>query len=367
MAETKRNRIIFLDMMRALAVLMMVEGHTIDTFLSDQYRTFDSTLFSIWFTIRGFTAPIFMFTSGVAFTYLLRSVKEPFFQNPRVQKGFLRFLTLVVIGYLLRYPTFSVLDFSVVTREQWMGFFTVDALHLIGFGLLFILGLSYISEKLKIGDFTIFSIGALFFFGMFNFTETINWANYLPIPFAGYLYHGTGSYFPFFPWAGYVICGGMLGSYLAHNPDSFTSTKFSLRLFYIGAGILILSQIIEAAEDIFYGKEEFWTDNFYVITLRLGGIILLNSFMSFVALKLKNIPEFVKQVGRHTLLVYSVHVIILYGSAWVPGLNLIFSRRMDVFSSIVSAIIIVVLMALMVLAIEKIKSNRKNKLAAAEA
>ncbi|MEW6193889.1 MAG: heparan-alpha-glucosaminide N-acetyltransferase domain-containing protein [Bacteroidota bacterium] len=366
MSENSKTRIIFLDMMRALAVLMMVQGHTIDTFLADQYRDYSSTLFNIWFTIRGFTAPIFMFTSGVAFTYLLRMNRETFFENPRVKKGIIRFLTLLVIGYLLRYPTFTVFDFSVVTHEQWLGFFCVDALHLIGFGILFIMILTYVAEKIKVSDYIVFVTAALFFFSIVNFTEQVNWANYLPIPFAAYLYQGTGSYFPFFPWAGYVICGGILGVYLAHNPDAFTSTKFSFRLLIIGLSTLALAFLIEGIEDIFYKGKELWTDNFYVIFLRISAVVLLNSFMSFIALRIKTVPEFVKQVGRHTLLVYAVHVIILYGSAWVPGLNLIFSRRMDPFASIISAVIMIILMSLMVIYLEKYKAYKKNKIATAD-
>ncbi len=366
MSYNNRIRIIFLDMMRALAVLMMVQGHTIDTFLADEFRTLDSSIFGMWFTIRGFTAPIFMFTSGVAFTFLLFSHNEPFFYNPRVKKGIKRFIILLLIGYLLRYPTYTVFDFSVVRQDQWMGFFTVDALHLIGFGLLFILILSFLSEKLKISNQLIFALGALFFFGLFSITEKVNWANYIPIPFAAYLYHGTGSFFPLFPWAGYVLSGAFLGSYLAHNPVSFTTVKFSKRLLIIGLAFLTLSRIVEFLEYLLYNREEFWTDNLYVITMRLGWVILLNSLMSYVALKLKSIPEFVKQVGRHTLLVYAVHVIILYGSAWIPGLSYIFSRRMDLYTSLISAIIMVILMALMVMGLERYKLIKKNKFTATE-
>lgn len=362
MSENSRSRIIFLDMMRALAVLMMVEGHTIDTFLAEQYRDYSSITYNIWFTIRGFTAPIFMFTSGVVFTYLLRMNKEPFFENPRVNKGIIRFVTLLVIGYLLRYPTFTVFDFSVVTKEQWLSFFVVDALQLIGFGILFIIILTYLAEKLKISDYIVFLSAAIFFFGMMNVTQNINWANYMPIPFAAYLYNGTGSYFPFFPWAGYVISGGILGVYLAHNPNAFTSPKFSLRLLILALTILGLAFIVEGIEDIFYNGEEIWTDNLYVIFLRCGVLLLLNSLMSFIALRIQRIPEFIKQIGRHTLLVYAVHVVILYGSAWVPGLNLIFSKRMDPFTSIISAIIMVILMALMVILLEKYKLYRRNKI-----
>jgi len=162
-AEEKK-RIYFLDMMRALAVLMMVEGHTVDAFLSDSFRNSDSLVYTIWLGIRGFTAPIFMFTSGVVFTYLLLLNKKSFFENPRVKKGFFRFITLVVIAYLLRYPTYTFFDFSLVTRTQWMVFFTVDALHLIGFGLFFILILTLIKETINVKEWIAFLAGALFFF-----------------------------------------------------------------------------------------------------------------------------------------------------------------------------------------------------------
>lgn len=362
MMSVSPKRIIFIDMMRAFAVLMMVQGHTIDVFLSDQFRTFDSVIYSIWFTIRGFTAPIFMFSSGTVFTYLLRSYKVPFFENPRVSKGFRRFLTLVLIGYLLRYPTHTFFDFSLVSRQQWLTFFTVDALHLIGFGLLFILILAFIAEKYKTNDYLIFSIGAAFFFLMFNLTEQINWTNYMPLPFAAYFYHKTGSLFPFFPWAGYVISGAILGSYLAHNPNIFTSKIFSRNLFLIGFSFLVVSWIIDLIEKLFFNNQALLTDNLYVITMRLGWVLILNSLMSYLALKLKTIPDLVKWVGRHTLVVYAVHVVILYGSAWLPGFSLLFAKKMDLITSILAAVIMIVLMVLMVIGIEKFKSYRKNKI-----
>lgn len=355
------KRVIFIDMMRAFAVLMMVQGHTIDTFLSNEYRTAESILYNIWYTFRGFTAPIFMFSSGTVFTYLLRLHKVPFYENPRIAKGLKRFLTLVIIGYLLRYPTYTFFNFSYVSKAQWLTFFTVDALHLIGFGLLYIIILSCIAEKLKANDYLVFSLGAFFFFAMFNITEQINWLNYLPIPFAAYLFHKTGSLFPLFPWAGYVISGAVLGSYLAHNPDIFTTKKFSRNLFLAGFGFLVIAWIIELIEKIFLNSQSLVTDNFYVITLRLGWVLILNSLMSYLALKLKNIPDLVKWVGRHTLIVYAVHVVILYGSAWVPGLNTIFAKRMSLAISILAAILMIGLMILMVVGIEKFKSYRKNK------
>ncbi len=366
MAKKSKNRIIFLDLMRTFAVLLMVQGHTIDTFLGDQYRSFDSSIFSIWYTVRGFTAPIFMFTSGVVFTYLLRLNHQPFSQNPRVIKGFYRFLILVLIGYLLRYPTGRIFDFSEVTHSQWMTFFTVDALQLIGFGLLFILFLSYIAEKLKLSDYIVFSFGVSFFFILFLLIDQINWANFLPIPFAAYLYHGTGSYFPLFPWSGYVISGGILGVYLARNPLSFTSKSFSLKLFGISLISFVVCFLIHQFENYFYGEKTFWTDNSALIFYRLGMILMLNSIMSYIALRLKTIPVIVWQVGKSTLLIYVVHVIILYGSIWIPGFAMFYPKTLNIPLSILAAILLIVLMFGMVSFVNYVKSNRRKKVVAVE-
>lgn len=361
MTKPKRDRIIFIDLMRALAVILMVQGHTIDTFLADNYRTYNSIYFIAWFTIRGFTAPIFMFSSGVAFTYLFRLVNLPFDQNPRVKKGVKRFIMLILTGYLLRYPTHRVVEFSEVSNDQWLTFFTVDALHLIGFGILLVLVLAFIAEKFKLSDFLVFGIGAAFFFLMWNVTENINWANYLPIPFAAWLYAGTLSLFPIFPWSGYVLAGALLGSYLAKNPGVYSRKNFSFVLMLIGAGFGVAAAIVILIQAEVYGYKYYITDNIFVVFMRLCGIMILNGIMSFFAVYIKRIPEIIKLVGQYTLLIYAIHIIILYGSAWIPGFGMFWPKTLNLFESILAAIALIILMFLMVHFIDKNKSIWNKK------
>jgi uncharacterized membrane protein len=367
MSPSYRKRVVFLDLMRALAVLMMVQGHTIDTFLGDQFRTYDSSVYNIWLTIRGFTAPIFMFTSGVTFTYLLKSFQGPFFDNPRVYKGLKRFFVLVLTGYLLRFPTAKMFDFSEVGRDQWLTFFSVDALHLIGFGLLFILCLTYIADRYKFNDYKVLVSGIVFFLGMFPITDRINWANHLPIPFAAYLYQGCGSLFPFFPWAAYVISGAMLGLYIARNPECYTTKKISFRLFWIATALLAVSIFINQIDaKIFGATREFWTDGFSLVFYRISIVLFLNGAMSFVSLRIKKIPDIVKNVGKNTLLIYVVHIVILYGSAWIPGMSLYYAKSFDIFGSLLAAGLLIALMFGMVAMVEFLKDYRKRKLATAQ-
>lgn len=359
--NSKKNRIIFIDLLRAFAVLQMVQGHTVDVLLSNDYRNFDSTVFSIWFFMRGMTAPIFLFTSGTVFTYLFRLVKEPFLKNHRVKKGIFRFLLLVGLGYLIRYPTATVIIFSDVTPEQWATFFTVDVLHLIGFGILFILLFAFISEKVGNRDTLIFSLGALFFFGLWPLADQINWTNYFPVPIAAYFYEKTGSLFPLFPWIGYLFCGAILGSDLAKNPLIFKTTKFSLKLLVFGSGMILLSLIINLmAVNTQNDALKYWVDSIQLILLRVGFVVLLNSIVSFISLKLNRIPRLLILIGRNTLLIYVVHLVLLYGSAWSPGLILLFDKSLNVWNTTASAFLMIITMTIMVLVIHRLKIRNKE-------
>ncbi len=103
-AASKPQRVVFLDLLRALAVVMMAQGHTIDLLLADEYPSDGYLSFRLWQFVRGVTAPIFLLTTGAVFIYLLQSTAGPLRDNPRVAKGIKRALLLLARGYLLRFP-----------------------------------------------------------------------------------------------------------------------------------------------------------------------------------------------------------------------------------------------------------------------
>lgn len=355
---SKKSRIIFIDLMRMFAVLQMVQGHTIDALLSNEYRTFESPVFTVWYFMRGMTAPIFLFTAGIVFTYLFRSNNETFFKNPRIKKGIKRFFLLVFLGYLLRFPTPSPFNFSHVSAGQWHVFFAVDVLQSIGFGILFIMILAFISEKIKINDYLVFTISAAVIFILYPIFETINWAGFLPVPIAGYFYSGTGSIFPLFPWTGYVVGGAVLGSYLAKHPLVFKTKKFSLLLLIFGLAFIAAAMLTNIfGYDFFSGS---WIGKIYTILLRVGFVLTLNSIVSFLCLEIKTIPKILTLIGRNTLLIYVVHLVIIYGSAWNKGLYQYFAKSFSAWHSVGAASLMILAMTAMVLLINKLKMRNKQ-------
>ena len=355
----KKQRIIFIDLLRAFAVLQMVQGHTVDVLLANEFRTYESLSYSIWHFMRGMTAPIFMFTSGTVFTYLFRLVDEPFEKNPRVVKGFKRFLLLLSIGYLLRFPTLNPFNFQYITESQLNVFYTVDVLHLIGFGLLFIMIFAFISEKIKLGDTATFLLAALIFILPTPVFNKIDWLMYLPKPFANYFYQGAGSLFPLFPWVGYMLIGAILGSKLAKNPTIFRTTSFSLKTILSG---LIILGLVYLYNFISFSNFNIQFDsyNYQTIAFRIGFVLTLTGVVSLISQSIHSIPHVLILVGRNTLLIYVVHLLILYGSVINPGVKIIWGNKLNPELTILIAITMITLMVLMVLALNKLKIRNKQ-------
>jgi uncharacterized membrane protein len=338
-AKIKPHRIVFLDLLRALAVMMMVEGHTIDVLLLDEYRSNDYLGFKLWQFTRGMTAPIFLLTAGTVFIYLLRSTALPFRDNPRVAKGVKRALLLFALGYLLRFPSPSIIGIFSAPDEQWRAFWIVDALQSIGMGVLLLLVGAFLSEKLRLNDLAVFGCGGLFFFACAPFFEQIAWNEWLPAPIAAYFYSGSGSLFPLFPWAGYVMFGGVLGAYLACADRRPEPTGLSRRLIIAGMALLALYYYAESLKAAGYGSAHFWASNPDLAPLRLGSVLLLIVPIALLSVRVRVVPPTLLTVGRRTLPIYLLHLVILYGSPWNPGINRFCDKCLPLWPSMSAALL----------------------------
>lgn len=348
--------------MRAIAVIMMIQGHTVDVFLADEYRNVDSFGYFMWHFLRGFTAPIFMFTSGLVFTYLLKSDHYDFFHNPRVRKGIKRGFSLIGIGYLLRYPTYKIFDFSNVTNAQWNTFYTVDALHLIGFGLLVIISLLYLSKRLLINFNILVVLGIAIILIISPFINNLAWNNIVPQYISAYFTESNGSFFPLLPWLVYVLSGAVLGNYLYKNKGIYSRKRFSIGLSFSGVCLIVLSYVLFYFEGLTKLGLSHWFHSNGLISLRIGYVILLNGIVSFIIRNIKFIPTLVKETGTKTLMLYVIHVIILFGCAWFPGLYKYYNKSFTPFETFVSVVLMFVLMLSIVHYGSKINFIRRRKI-----
>ena len=99
-ASSAKDRLQFIDAIRAYAILMMLQGHFVDTMLAYRFRDLENALYSTWFFMRGMTAPIFFTVTGLVFTFLLLRDGRPIKENERIRKGIRRGFFLIFLGYL---------------------------------------------------------------------------------------------------------------------------------------------------------------------------------------------------------------------------------------------------------------------------
>jgi uncharacterized membrane protein len=359
--SSKPPRLIFLDLLRALAVLMMVQGHTVDVLLANASRQDSSWFYHLWLYVRGMTAPIFLVTTGTVFVYLLRSAGQPLAGNPRWRKGVRRALLLYVLGYLLHFPIGSPRAALSLPPERWLGFWAVDVLQLIGSGLLLLLLGAWVAERSRIREELVYGVSSLFFFLAVIVTEYVDWGRWLPPGLVAYLFSKTGSLFPLFPWAGYILAGGVLARYLGRNFPAITglaaARRLGIRLALLGTTMVSLFFVARRIKEFGVGSEEFWIVNPDLFLLRLGSVLLLITVLVLLSVRVRTVPSLLLTIGRRTLLIYVVHLVMLYGSAWSPGIDRLCSRCLGIGPSILSALLMISAMILLAILYTRVEAH----------
>ncbi len=336
MVGQNRNRIVAFDILRALAVLLMVEGHTVHVFLSSALRDGSSKGFAIWEYLRGFTAPLFMFIAGAVFVYLLVADDLKSYNSNRLKKGFKRGISLIFIGYLLRFPSFNIFRLLHVTNDQLKTFASVDALHIIGIGLILLSLIVFVSSKFKFNITVIFICTVLLSVILkFLLNDSLLILN-LPLFIKAYFSKSNGSIFTLFPWIGYISLGGLFGSLMKKKIlckyEKLFILSFSFLIFIVGLINNLTSAnwlVVQAA----------------IILVRMSGVVLLFILIDIFTDNFTHLPEILLLLGRNSLLIYVVHLIILYGSPISLGFYQIVPER---FSLLATTVLVLLMESLMI-------------------
>lgn len=354
------NRLLFIDVMRAYAILMMIQGHMIDAMIDPIYRDSSNFFFSLWDQMRGVTAPVFFFSSGTIFSYLLLRKNLPLMENERFFKGIKRVFILLVIAYLLRFNPGMLFSSSDFNFEMYKNTFAVDALHCIAIGLGMIL-LSYLIHKLTHIYIWILYLGFAFtaFYLLPNMLHH-NWSDY-PIPFASYFTKNYGSNFPIIPWTGFVLWGALLGYLLSKKANLAFNNLFALSMLILG----ILLHYYSGTFLIFLYDITGDSNFDYLLHHNYLYYHLGNSFIVLGVLGLYSnnfrIPKILSSVGKKTMMIYVVHIFIIYGTGYNKGLQYYYGKSLGPWESVFAAIAILLFFIFLVHYVEKAEPYFQKK------
>lgn len=335
------SRLIFIDIIRAFAICMMLEGHFIDGLLAPEYRDENNLFYATWHYIRGMTAPVFFTVSGFIFTYLL--IKE---QNPakmgwnhvRVQKGVRRGINLIIIAYLLRA---NILNLFTPDYTD-MNVMRVDVLHCIGLSLLFLIAFYLLTYRRKNRlRMSIMLLGTTFVAFFFEPIYSHLTYEYLPMALANYFTKENGSVFTIFPWFGYASLGGFMGFLFYKNRENPHLYR-NMIIWYILLGVILITfpyWMGKIADTLQIHSLQLIAHGDYLIK-RIGNVLLF--FALFMILRHVITSPTLQKIGQNTLSIYVIHYIILYGSFTGMGLYRYFHDQLTPWQAIIGAILFVI-------------------------
>ena len=335
------SRLIFIDIIRAFAICMMLEGHFIDGLLAPEYRDENNLFYATWHYIRGMTAPVFFTVSGFIFTYLL--IKE---QNPakmgwnhvRVQKGVRRGINLIIIAYLLRANILNLFtpDYTDMNVRR------VDVLHCIGLSLLFLIAFYLLTYRRKNRlRMSIMLLGTTFVAFFFEPIYSHLTYEYLPMALANYFTKENDSVFTIFPWFGYASLGGFMGFLFYKNRENPHLYR-NMIIWYILLGVILITfpyWMGKIADTLQIHSLQLIAHGDYLIK-RIGNVLLF--FALFMILRHVITSPTLQKIGQNTLSIYVIHYIILYGSFTGMGLYHYFHDQLTPWQAIIGAILFVV-------------------------
>ena len=306
-------RVIFIDLARALAAVFMLYGHTVSALLHPRYQT--GTWFDIWLFQRGLTSSLFLLLSGFAFSIATGRHWSVHGQlSLAVLKRIRRFSLFILLGYALHFPVARFADLAFAMPERWRSFLAVDVLQLIGATFIGVQILVMLTRSRRVFGWTTLAV-AVAVIVLTPWFWRVDWTSRLPPSIAAYLSPSAGSQFPLFPWSAYVLLGAALGQWYLRWGSARLDWYANVALFAPGLALVTLAFLV----DWFLGTQA-WESVPNQVALRMGASLVLLALVARGSQHITRLPHIFGAVAQETLLIYFVHLCIVYGSVWNRGL-----------------------------------------------
>lgn len=316
MSEEKK-RFYFIDQFRGWAVLFMVETHVLNAFLHMELRS--SLAYKALDFVNGLVAPAFLFIAGFSFAIVvMRKWDDVLHLGPPFWKRCGRCLQILLIGYLLHMPRFSLRQLLLNLHGNGRhNFWGVDVLHSIAVSLFLLLLLVPLWRKPRF-YFSFLAVAAAAVSLLTPFVFSLPLETLLPAAVSGYLKRQLYSQFPLFPWMAFVWLGAFFSWLWQKSRQAAVEARFFRLLFAGGSALVAVFFIIVLQPQAPITLGSFYPARPLFFFLKLGLVMMLLSCLWRLEQKVGNRPALVTAVGQESLLVYAVHIAVIYGGFFGP-------------------------------------------------
>jgi len=303
------KRFPFLDWMRGLALVIMIQCHVFNSFARMDVR--NGGLYSLAQFAGGLAGPLFLFMAGMTFAFQMDSLEHR--ALPALRRWMVclrRALYILAIAYLIRITDWA----TSWPHGGWEEITRVDILNSMGLALAAFSVAAFLDGGRRVRAVLLAAVAVA---AVSPIVANLNWWG-APTILKEYLEPGfERGHFPFFPCAAYVGFGMTAGA--AVRMTDFSRLERMMQWSALIGGTLILAgQYVSNLPYSVYPKSNFWTDNPALVFMRVG-IALTMLAASYTWTAYCAGPgwsrgwSWMQCLGKNSLLVYWVHLVLVYG------------------------------------------------------
>jgi len=301
-AKSAKPRLAFLDWTRGLAAVIMLNGHVFHSFARPDQR--EGAPYVISQFLGGMPPAMFLFLVGVTLAFLMHSSERSGLgAAARVLKALRRAGYLFAVAFLFRLQ----LWISGLPDSPWTDLLRVDILNCMG---LAIAVLSVMAVFTTVERVRLCAVLAVVIAVLSPLVSRLDWSS-APSLVKSYLVPDY-LFFGFFPWASFVAFGMSAGSIIRLlQPEQFErAAQWSA---VIGLGFIVAGQYFSSFPYSMYPAGDFWLDSPWLMFMKTGAILILLSAAYLWTRHTEGRWSWVRQFGLTSLLVYWVHIELIYG------------------------------------------------------
>jgi uncharacterized membrane protein len=296
------GRLAFLDWTRGLAALIMLQGHSFHSFTAKELRESGPYVLSQF--VGGIVPAIFLFLTGVTLAFLMDSgERKGFAPAQRMTAALRRAGYLLALAFVIRLQMWLFgLPYSA-----WTDLLKVDVLNCMGFGLALMSVMAVFTTRDRIRLCAVLGVAIA---AASPLAAMADWSG-MPELLKNYL-APNAQFFAFFPWAAFLAFGLSAGSIIRvlDREQLHTALQWSA---VGGVVLIVVSQYAANMPYSVYEKSDFWLNSPWLILIKLGVIFIILPFAYLWTTFGNRGFSWIQQLGATSLLVYWVHIELVYG------------------------------------------------------
>lgn len=340
-----RRRLVFLDAVRLLAALQMVNGHTVDAVLAPAWR--GGPGFARYDFLRGLVSVSFLVVAGMAFhvTRLARPLPDGTVASGPLAPRLRRALHLLFASYLTRLPFYAVLG-GERARVAFEIFFAVDVLGAVAVALVV---LELLLRRLRRPPLVAAASALLaaLVFALGPLCDRVVPQGPLR-PLLDFVSHRGGSSFPVFPWSGYVLAGVAVAQVVCPRGAEGSARRLVGGLLGLALGTWLLALALAHSPLSLWSPSSTWATLPSFAVLKLAAVLGLLALSALLLARVSRLPAPLGALAEETLFLYVLQYALLFWPPWSIGGH--FARSLPLPSALGLSAGMIALCALLTLA-----------------